>query len=153
MESKVILLVEDNPRDEALTLRALKKSNIVNEIVIARDGVEALDYLFGTGAHAARDTSELPQFVLLDLKLPKVDGLEVLQRIRADERTRRLPVVVFTSSSEEEDVIRSYDLGANSYVRKPVDFERFSEAARQLGLYWLVLNQAAKVLIIDDHEV
>ena len=143
MESKVILLVEDNPRDEALTLRALKKSNIVNEIVIARDGVEALDYLFGTGAHAGRDTSEMPQLVLLDLKLPKVDGLQVLQRMREDERTRRLPVVVFTSSSEEEDLINSYNLGANSYVRKPVDFEHFLEAAKQLGLYWLVLNLIA----------
>jgi len=143
MESKVILLVEDNPRDEALTLRALRKSNIVNEIAIARDGVEALDYLFGTGAHAGRDTSEMPQLVLLDLKLPKVDGLQVLRRVREDERTRRLPVVVFTSSSEEEDLINSYNLGANSYVRKPVDFEQFLEATRQLGLYWLVLNEVA----------
>jgi two-component system, response regulator len=128
MESKVILLVEDNPRDEALTLRALKKSNIVNDVVVARDGVEALDYLFGTGAHAGRDMSDMPQLVLLDLKLPKVDGLQVLRRMRGDERTRRLPVVVFTSSSEEEDLINSYNLGANSYVRKPVDFEHFLEA-------------------------
>ena len=143
MESKVILLVEDNPRDEALTLRALKKSNIVNDVVVARDGVEALDYLFGTGAHADRDASDMPQLVLLDLKLPKVDGLQVLRRVREDERTRRLPVVVFTSSSEEEDLINSYNLGANSYVRKPVDFEQFLEAARQLGLYWLVLNLIA----------
>ena len=143
MESKVILLVEDNPRDEALTLRALKKSNIVNDVVVARDGVEALDYLFGTGAHAGRDTSDMPQLVLLDLKLPKVDGLQVLRRMREDERTRRLPVVVFTSSSEEEDLISSYNLGANSYVRKPVNFEQFLEAARQLGLYWLVLNLIA----------
>ena len=143
MESKVILLVEDNPRDEALTLRALKKSNIVNDVVVARDGVEALDYLFGTGAHADRDASDMPQLVLLDLKLPKVDGLQVLQKIRADERTRRLPVVVFTSSSEEEDLINSYNLGANSYVRKPVDFEQFMEATRQLGLYWLVLSEVA----------
>lgn len=141
MKSNVILLVEDNPRDEALTLRALRKSNIANDVVVARDGVEALDYLFGEGAHAGRDTDERPQLILLDLKLPKVDGLEVLKRIRADERTRRLPVVVFTSSSEEEDMIRSYDLGANSYVRKPVDFEHFMEATRQLGLYWLVLNE------------
>jgi two-component system response regulator len=141
MKDKVILLVEDNPRDEALTLRALKKSNIVNEVFVARDGVEALDYLFGTGAHAGRDAA-MPQLVLLDLKLPKVDGLQVLRRIRSDERTRLLPVVVFTSSSEEEDVIKSYDLGANSYVRKPVDFDQFSEATRQLGLYWLVLNQS-----------
>ena len=143
MESKVILLVEDNPRDEALTLRALKKSNIVNDVVVARDGVEALDYLFGTGAHAGRDTSDMPQLILLDLKLPKVDGMQVLRRMREDERTRRLPVVVFTSSSEEEDLINSYNLGANSYVRKPVDFEHFLEAAKQLGLYWLVLNLIA----------
>src|ERR1700704_5905728 len=143
MDNKVILLVEDNPRDEALTLRALKKSNIVNEVIVAHDGVEALDYFFGTGAHADRDTTAMPQLILLDLKLPKVDGLEVLRKIRADERTRRLPVVVFTSSSEEEDMIKSYELGANSYVRKPVEFERFLEATRQLGLYWLVLNQVA----------
>ena len=143
MKDKVILLIEDNPRDEALTLRALKKSNIVNEVVIARDGVEALDYLFGTGTHHGRDTSIVPQLIMLDLKLPKMDGLQVLQRIRADERTRLLAVVVFTSSSEEEDMLKSYDLGANSYVRKPVDFEHFSEATRQLGIYWLLLNQAA----------
>lgn len=145
MESKVILLVEDNPRDEALTRRALKKSNIVNEVVVARDGVEALDYLFGTGTDAGRETNVMPQLVLLDLKLPKVDGLQVLQKIRADERTKRLPVVVFTSSSEEEDMIKSYDLGANSYVRKPVDFGQFLEATRQLGLYWLVLNETPPV--------
>lgn len=141
MKDKVILLVEDNSRDEALTRRALKKSNIVNEVVVARDGVEALDYLFGTGTHAGRAVTVTPQLVLLDLKLPKLDGLQVLARIRADERTRRLPVVVFTSSSEEEDMIRSFDLGANSYVRKPVDFEHFLEATKLLGLYWLVLNQ------------
>lgn len=141
MENKVILLVEDNPRDEALTLRALRKSNIVNDVIVARDGVEALDYFFGTGTHAGRDTTVMPQLVLLDLKLPKVDGLEVLRKIRADENTRRLPVVVFTSSSEEEDMIKSYDLGANSYVRKPVEFVQFLEATRQLGIYWLVLNQ------------
>jgi CheY-like chemotaxis protein len=143
MSQRVILLVEDNPRDEALTLRALRKNNIVNEVVVARDGVEALDYVFGTGAHAGRDTADMPQLVLLDLKLPKVDGLQVLQRLRADERTRRLPVVIFTSSSEEEDLINGYNLGANSYVQKPVDFEQFLEAARQLGLYWLVLNMVA----------
>jgi two-component system response regulator len=143
MDNKVILLVEDNPRDEALTLRALKKSNIVNEVVVARDGVEALDYFFGRGIHEGRDTTVMPQLILLDLKLPKLDGLEVLRKIRADERTKRLPIVVFTSSSEEEDMIKSYDLGANSYVRKPVDFDQFLEATRQLGLYWLVLNQVA----------
>jgi len=143
MEKKVILLVEDNPKDEALTLRALRKSKVANEVAVVRDGVEALDYLFATGSHAGRDMREMPQVVLLDLKLPKVDGLQVLQAIRADERTRRLPVVVFTSSSEQEDLIKSYNLGANSYVRKPVDFEQFLEATRQLGLYWLVLNQLA----------
>ena len=143
MKDKVILLVEDNARDEALTLRALKKSSIVNEVVVARDGVEALDYLFGTGTHTGRDMTVTPQLILLDLKLPKLDGLQVLQRIRANERTRRLPVVIFTSSSEEEDMIKSYDLGANSYVRKPVDFEQFLEATKQLGLYWLVLNEVA----------
>ena len=143
MENKVILLVEDNPKDEALTLRALKKSNVANEVVVARDGVEALDYLFGTGMHAGRDMSVMPQLVLLDLKLPKVDGLQVLQKIRSGEHTRRLPVVIFTSSNEEEDMINSYNLGANSYVRKPVEFEQFLEATRQLGLYWLVLNEIA----------
>ncbi len=143
MDNKVILLVEDNARDEALTLRALKKNNIANEVVVTRDGVEALDYLFGTGTYAGRDVNVMPQLILLDLKLPKVDGLQVLQRIRADERTKRLPVVVFTSSSEQEDMIKSYDLGANSYIRKPVDFEQFLEATKVVGLYWLVLNQSA----------
>ena len=141
MKGKVILVVEDNPRDEALTLRALKKSNVVNDVVVVRDGVEALDYLFGTGTHAGRDNSVLPQMVLLDLKLPKVDGLEVLRKLRDDERTRRLPVVIFTSSSEEEDMIKSYNLGANSYVRKPVEFDQFLEATKQLGIYWLLLNE------------
>lgn len=139
---KTILLVEDNPDDEALTLRALKKNNIKNEVAIVRDGVEALDYLFGSGQYAGRDVKDLPQVVLLDLKLPKLDGLEVLRRVRADARTRRLPIVVLTSSKEEQDIVASYDLGANSYVRKPVDFTQFAESVRQLGLYWLVLNEA-----------
>src|SRR5919205_1494895 len=132
-ESKVILLVEDNPRDEVLTLRALKKNHNIHDVVVVRNGVEALDYLFGSGAYAGRDLRDMPQFVLLDLKLPKVDGLEVLRSIRADERTRRLPVIIFTSSNEEEDMISSYNLGANSYVRKPVDFAQFQEATKQLG--------------------
>jgi two-component system response regulator len=142
MDDKMILLVEDNPDDEALTLRALKKNNIKNVVVVAHDGVEALDWLFGRGPHAGRDVSLLPQVVLLDLKLPKVSGLEVLQAVRADPRTKRLPIVLLTSSKEEQDVIAGYDLGANSYVRKPVDFDEFAEAVRQLGLYWLVLNEA-----------
>jgi len=141
MENKYILLVEDNPDDEALTLRALKKNNIKNEVVVAHDGVEALDYLFSTGRYADRDANVMPQVVLLDLKLPRVDGLEVLKRLRADERTKLLPVVVLTSSKEEQDLVSSYSLGANSYVRKPVDFGQFSEAVRQLGLYWLLLNE------------
>ena len=136
----MILLVEDNPDDETLTLRALRKGNVGNDFMVVRDGAEALDFLFGTGAHAGRDTSILPQVVLLDLKLPKIDGLEVLRRVRADERTKVLPVVILTSSDEEQDRVRGYDLGANSYVRKPVDFARFADAVRQLGLYWLVLN-------------
>lgn len=142
-KNKLILLVEDNARDEALMLRALKKNNVVGEIVVARDGVKALDYLFGTGEHTGRDTKVVPQIILLDLKLPRLDGLQVLQQIRADERTRRLPVVIFTSSNEEEDMIKSYNLGANSYVRKPVDFEKFLEAAKQLETYWLNLNQVS----------
>jgi two-component system response regulator len=141
MQDKVILLVEDNPDDESLTLRAFKKNNIKNGVVVARDGAEALDYLFGTGRHAGRDITDLPQVMLLDLKLPKVDGLEVLRRVRADERTRLLPVVILTSSKEEQDLMTGYRLGCNSYVRKPVNFDEFVEAARQLGLYWLVLNE------------
>ena len=142
MADKVILLVEDNPDDEALTLRALKKNNIQNEVVIARDGSEALDYLFGTGAHAGRDLRIMPTVTLLDLKLPKVDGLEVLRRVRTDERTKLLPVVILTSSKEEQDMLTGYKLGANSYIRKPVDFLQFNEAVRNLGLYWLLLNES-----------
>jgi two-component system response regulator len=138
---KPILLVEDNPDDEALTLRAFRKNNIRNEIVVARDGVEALDYLFATGSHAGREGGS-PQVILLDLKLPRIDGLEVLRRIRADERTRLIPVVILTSSREEQDLIDGYSLGCNSYVRKPVNFDEFMEAARQLGMYWLLLNEA-----------
>lgn len=141
----MILLVEDNADDEKLTLRALKKNNIRNEVVVARNGLEALDYLFGTGAYAGRNLSVMPQVVLLDLKLPKLDGLEVLRRVRADDRTKLLPIVILTSSNEEADRIKGYGLGANSYVRKPVDFNQFSEAARQLGLYWLVLNESPPV--------
>jgi two-component system response regulator len=136
-----ILLVEDNPDDEVLTLRALRKSNIANEVIIAHDGVEALDYLFGTGAYAGRDAQKTPAVVLLDLKLPKLDGLDVLRRLRADSRTALLPVVVLTSSDEEQDIAESYRLGANSYIRKPVDFNHFVEAVQQLGLYWLLLNK------------
>lgn len=139
-QKDVILLVEDNPDDEVLTRRALKKNDIPNEVVVARDGAEALDFLFGNGAHAGRDVAKPPQLVLLDLKLPKIDGLEVLRRLRADARTRLQPVVILTTSNEERDVVASYELGANSYIRKPVDFEQFMEAVRQLGTYWLVLN-------------
>ena len=142
MEDKMILLVEDNPDDEALTLRALKKHNIGNKVFVVRDGAEALDFLFCTGAYANRDPHDVPQVTLLDLKLPKVDGLEVLRSLRADERTRLLPVVILTSSNEEHDRIEGYKNGANSFVRKPVDFNQFVEAVRQLGLYWLVLNEA-----------
>jgi two-component system response regulator len=141
MSSATILLVEDNPDDEALTLRAFSKNKITNPVVVARDGVEALDYLLGTGAYEGRDINDLPQVVLLDLKLPKIGGLEVLRRVRANPPTATLPVVVLTSSKEEQDVIDSYRLGCNSYVRKPVDFDQFLEAARQLGLYWLLLNE------------
>jgi two-component system response regulator len=145
MTNKSILLVEDNPDDEALTLRALTQNKILNEVVVAHDGAEALDYLFATGAYAGRDLTAMPQLILLDLKLPKIDGLEVLQRLRADPRTRLLPVVVLTSSKEDRDVVESYRLSANSYIRKPVDFAQFIEAVRQLGLYWLVLNEPAPV--------
>jgi two-component system response regulator len=138
---RTILLVEDNPDDEALTIRALKQHNIANEVVVARNGAEALDYLSGTGAYQGRDLSDTPAVVLLDLKLPKIDGLEVLRRLRAEKRTKRLPVVILTSSEEDKDKIQGYELGANSYVRKPVDFDQFSEAVRQLGLYWLILNE------------
>jgi len=141
MPEKTILLVEDNPDDEELTLRAFRKNNIKNEVVVARDGAEALDYLFARGKHEGRKVSDLPQVVLLDLKLPKVDGLEVLRRIRADRRTKLLPVVILTSSKEERDVAAGYLEGANSYVRKPVNFDDFIEAAHQLGLYWLLLNE------------
>lgn len=140
-DRRIILLVEDNPDDVALTLRAFKKSNILNKMVVAKDGVEALDYLFANGTYDGRDTKVMPQIVLLDLKLPKLDGMEVLRRIRADERTKLLPVVILTSSKEEQDVVNGYNLGANSYIRKPVDFSQFSEAIQQLGLYWLVLNE------------
>ena len=143
MGERVILLVEDNPDDEALTLRALQKNNITNKIVVARDGVEALDYLFANGMYAGRDTSVEPELILLDLKLPKIDGFEVLKKLRADKRTKLLPVVILTSSKEQQDIVNGYGLGANSYVRKPVDFQDFVQAVLQLGLYWLVLNEGA----------
>ncbi|HEY7654285.1 MAG TPA: response regulator [Methylomirabilota bacterium] len=136
-----ILLVEDNPDDRELTLRALRKARVANTVQVAEDGEKALEYLFGTGAHAGRDASHAPKVVLLDLKLPKVSGLEVLRRLRADDRTREIPVVVLTSSREESDVIEAYRLGLNSYVVKPVEFEAFAEAVRQVGLYWLLLNE------------
>jgi two-component system response regulator len=138
---KIILLVEDNPDDEELTLRALDRNHIANEVVVAHDGEEALDFVFGRGAWAGRDPADLPALILLDLNLPKLDGLGVLRQIRADERTRRAPVVILTSSREQQDLLRGYDLGANSYVRKPVEFDEFVEAVRQLGVYWLVLNE------------
>lgn len=143
MTKQVILLVEDSATDEALTLRALRKSNIANPVVVTRDGAAALDYLFLQGDFAGRDPEEAPQVILLDLNLPKVGGLEVLRRIRADERTKRLPVVILTSSNEDKDLLEGYDGGANSYVVKPVDFTQFAEAVKQLGMYWLVLNQGA----------
>jgi two-component system, response regulator len=141
MSERIILLVEDNASDEELTLRALKKSNILNRVVVVRDGAEALDWLFIQGVHANRPSTDVVQVILLDLKLPKIDGLEVLRTIRADSRTKLLPVVVLTSSIQEQDIITSYGLGANSYVRKPVDFTQFVDAVKQLGLYWLVINQ------------
>jgi len=141
MKKGIILLVEDNPDDVELTLLSLKQHNISNEVVVTRDGAEALDYLFATGAYADCDKSIMPAVILLDLKLPKIDGLEVLRRLRADERTKLLPVVILTSSSEEQDMLNGYKLGANSYVRKPVDFNQFSDAVKQLGLYWLLLNE------------
>ncbi len=141
VRDETILLVEDNPDDELLTRRTLKKSNVCNDVVVARDGAEALDYLFATGRHEGRDPSVMPQVVLLDLGLPKVDGLEVLRRIRADERTELVPVVILTSSPDQEDVLSSYELGANSFVRKPVEMGRFCEAVVELGLYWFVLNE------------
>lgn len=147
MDKQTVLLVEDNPDDVELTLRAFKKNNLLNEVVVASDGVEALDYLFGTGAYAGRDPSKLPQLVLLDLKLPRIDGLEVLRRIRGDASTQFLPVVVLTSSKEEQDMVRSYSLHANSYIRKPVNFDRFIEAVRQLGFYWLILNESPPVTV------
>ncbi len=143
MKDKIILLIEDNPDDEALTLRALEKNNIKNDVVVVHDGAEALDYLFGAGSYAGRDLTIMPQLTLLDLKLPKVDGLEVLRRLRANEHTRLLPVVILTSSNEEQDRVNGYGLGANSYVRKPIDFGQFVDAVRQLGLYWLILNEPA----------
>jgi two-component system response regulator len=142
MPTKMILLVEDNADDEALTLRAFEKNKITNDVVVVRDGAEALEWLFGEGQHANRDSLHLPEVCLLDLKLPKIDGLEVLRRIRADERTKLMPVIILTTSEEESDRLAGYSLGANSYIRKPVDFHQFTEAVRQLGLYWLVLNES-----------
>lgn len=141
MEEKIILLVEDNPDDVDLTIRALKRGNILNRMVVAKDGVEALDYLFGTGLHAGRNVKELPIVILLDLKLPRIDGLEVLKKIRHNELTCMLPVVILTSSAEERDMLSGYKNGANSYVRKPVDFDEFAKAIKSIGLYWLILNE------------
>jgi len=142
METKLILLVEDNPDDELLMLRAFKKNHILNRVVVARDGVEALDYLFSTGEYAGKDAEPLPQLILLDLKLPKLNGLEVLKRMRTEKRTKYVPVVVLTSSTEEQDIINSYDLGANGFVQKPMDFNKFVAVANQLGVYWLGVNHA-----------
>ncbi|MBW4561872.1 MAG: response regulator [Mojavia pulchra JT2-VF2] len=143
--NKIILLVEDNPDDEALAIRALKRNHISNDIVVARDGAEALDYLFGTGVYINRDISIKPTVILLDLKLPRIDGLEVLRRLRTDKRTSLLPVVILTTSSEEQDLLNSYSLGCNSYIRKPVDFIQFTEAVRQLGMYWLLMNETPPI--------
>ena len=148
-KEKIILLVEDNPDDVELTLRAFRKSNVANEVIVARDGAEALEYLFATGQYAGRDPDALPQVVLLDLNLPRVDGLEVLQRVRAHPKTKLLPVVILTSSTEERDLLSGYSLGANSYVRKPVDFEQFADSVKQLGLYWLLLNHRAPTTAQD----
>ncbi|OUL33299.1 two-component system response regulator [Nostoc sp. T09] len=145
VSNKMILLVEDNPDDEALAIRALRRNHISNEIVVARDGVEALDYLFGTGVHTGRDINIKPTVILLDLKLPRIDGMEVLRRLRGDKRTSLLPVVILTTSSEEKDLLNSYSLGCNSYIRKPVDFIQFTEAVRQLGMYWLLMNEAPPI--------
>jgi CheY-like chemotaxis protein len=145
VRDKIILLVEDNPDDEALAIRALKRNHISNEIVVAHDGVEALDFMFGTGMYVGRDISIKPTVILLDLKLPRVDGIEVLRRLRKDDRTKLVPVVVLTTSSEEQDMLDSYSLGCNSYIRKPVDFIQFSEAIRQLGMYWLLMNEPPPV--------
>ena len=144
MEKRIIMIVEDNEDDIELAMRAFKRNHILNEVIVARDGVEALDYLFGTGPHAGRDLCVMPEVVLLDLKMPRLGGLEVLRRIRADERTKFLPVVVLTSSDEEKDMIDSYHYGVNSYIRKPVDFKQFTDAVRQLSLYWMVLNQCPR---------
>ena len=145
-EQHVILLIEDNSSDEELTLRAFKKANIANQVVVARDGATALDYLFGRGSYAGRNVDDVPQVVLLDLNLPKIGGLDVLRAIRSDERTKLVPVVILTSSKENEDRLGGYELGANSYIVKPVDFTQFADAVRQLGLYWLVLNQSPPTL-------
>jgi two-component system, response regulator len=142
MNDRMILLVEDNPDDEELTTRALRHARVANDLVVARDGAEALDFLFGTGAHAGRDLSRMPAVILLDLKLPKLSGLEVLQRLRGDQRTRLIPTVILTSSSEDEDMLKSYRHGANSYVRKPVEFGAFATAVSQLGVYWMLINQS-----------
>jgi two-component system, response regulator len=144
-DQAIVLLVEDNPDDELLTRRTLNKSNVCNEVVVARDGAEALDYLFGTGTYNGRDSGVMPQVVLLDLDLPKIDGLEVLMRIRSDERTRRLPTVILTSSEDQQDLVEGYGLGANGYVRKPLDMAQFRAAVGQLGLHWVVLNDASRV--------